>query len=64
MQSNGRLPSEVAKHAPDKVACFDGDADRLCYVKRHEKAILVINGDKIFAFLMMYIVEKLEILQV
>ena len=44
------------------MACLDGDGDRIIYFKRTDRAPYVINGDKLYAFLMMYIVEKLELL--
>lgn len=34
----------------------------MIYYKRGDKKALVMNGDKIMAFIMMWIVEKLEIL--
>jgi phosphomannomutase len=44
------------------VASIDGDADRLIYFHRGQNRPINITGDKIFCFLMMYIVEKLELL--
>ena len=44
-----------------KVACFDGDADRLIYFKNAGKPI-IIDGDKQFSLLMLYIVELLQAL--
>ena len=43
---------------PDKVAAFDGDADRLMYFKRGKDAAktpLIIDGDKQFSLIMMYV---------
>ena len=43
---------------PDKVASFDGDADRLIYFKRGKDSAstpVVIDGDKQFSLLMMYV---------
>lgn len=59
-----RLPTEISSAHPEKVACLDGDGDRLIYFKRMERAPIVINCDKLYTFLMVYIVEKLELLGV
>ena len=45
------------------MACFDGDGDRLIYFKRFEKYPMIITGDKIWCLIMMYIMEKIELLQ-
>ena len=52
-------PNELTNDMPSKVACFDGDADRLIYFKRTgaKKNPLIIDGDKQFAFIMMYVKE-------
>ena len=57
-----RLPTEVTVSAPEKGACLDGDGDRLVYFKRTDKRPLVIDGDKQWSLIMMWIVEKLEML--
>lgn len=44
------------------MASFDGDADRIVYFHRAQSKPILITGDKIYCFLMMYIVEKLETL--
>ena len=55
-------PSNIdASSSPVKAACFDGDADRLIYFKNGSKPI-VIDGDKQFSFLMLYIVDLLKAL--
>ena len=64
MTTKSRLPTEINDAMSEKCACLDGDGDRLIYFKRAGKKPMVINMDKIFAFLMMYIVEKLELLGV
>ena len=39
-----------------KCVCFDGDADRqIYYYGNDERKIYMIDGDKQFAFIMMYI---------
>ena len=50
-----------ANNSPLKAACFDGDADRLIYFKNGGKPV-VIDGDKQFSLLMLYIVELLQAL--
>ena len=62
VNSKVKLPSEMNSACPEKAACLDGDGDRLIYFKRTEKKPLVINCDKLYAFLMMYIMEKLEMM--
>ena len=54
------LPTELTSTSPAKVACLDGDGDRLIYLKRTDKGPIVINGSKVFALIMMYIVELIE----
>jgi len=54
-------PTGVNQSSPKKAACFDGDADRLIYFKNEGKPV-VIDGDKQFSLLMLYIVELLEAL--
>lgn len=39
----------------NKFASFDGDADRLIYFMKKGDTPLVIDGDKQFALLMLYI---------
>jgi len=46
------------------VACFDGDADRLIYFRRTDDKPVVIDGDKQFSLLMMYVVEQLKALEI
>mmetsp|Transcript_22784 Transcript_22784/g.28207 ORF Transcript_22784/g.28207 Transcript_22784/m.28207 type:complete len:98 (-) Transcript_22784:781-1074(-) len=58
----GRISYEGTTADPTKTACFDGDGDRLIYYKRGERKALVMTGDKIGSLIMMYIVEKLEML--
>ena len=60
----GRVSYEGTAADPTKTACLDGDGDRLIYYKRGERKALTMNGDKVFALIMMYIVEKLEVLQI
>ena len=50
-------PTELTSTMPAKCAAFDGDADRLIYFKRMgaNKSPSIIDGDKQFATLMMYI---------
>lgn len=57
-----RMPTEVNSGSSTKVCCMDGDGDRCIYFHKGETKPVVISGDKIFCFLMMYIVEKLEML--
>ena len=54
-----KFPSEVTQNSPEKVACFDGDADRLIYFGRIDDRPVVIDGDKQFSLLMMYVVKQL-----
>ena len=60
--SKGKLPAEITSANPEKVACLDGDGDRVIYFKRADSKPYIISCDKIYSFLMMYIVEKLELL--
>ena len=61
VQDEKMEPFEYQESMPDKVACISGDGDRLIYFKRSNTKIpTIIDGDKIFGFLMMYIVTLLE----
>ena len=56
------MPSnwEVSEHANRKCISFDGDADRQIYFYGDEnKKISIIDGDKQFALIMMYITNLL-----
>ena len=55
-------PFEYQPHMPDKVACMSGDADRLIYFKRTSgsKIPTIVDGDKNFCLLMLYIKTQLE----
>ena len=55
-------PAEIKNDMPAKCAAFDGDADRLMYFKRSGPGVplTIVDGDKQFALLMMYIKEQLE----
>lgn len=55
------LPTQLTGTSAEKVACLDGDGDRLIYFKRTDKP-LIINGSKVFASIMTYIVELIETL--
>ena len=59
-------PSELKKEMPAKCAAFDGDADRLMYFRRSGPGLAptIVDGDKQFALLMMYIKEQLDKLEV
>ena len=59
-----RRPDNLGKNDYEKVACIDGDGDRLIYLRNQSLKPYICNGDKIFAMLMYYIVEKLEVLYV
>ena len=50
-------PSEMTSQMPERVACFDGDADRLMYFKRGKNIAKpeIIDGDKQFTLIMAYI---------
>jgi len=39
-------PTGVTESSPRKVACFDGDADRLIYFMNEGDKPVVIDGDK------------------
>ena len=64
MHKEVKLPTGVAADdgASAKVACFDGDADRLIYFRKVDGKPVVIDGDKQFSLLMMYVVEQLKAL--
>ena len=57
-----KADSAIADHC--KTASFDGDGDRMIYYKPVDKKAVVSNGDKIVAFVMNYIVEKLEMCRI
>lgn len=59
-----KLPSGVTESSPAKVASFDGDADRLIYFRNVDGKPVVIDGDKQFSLLMMYVVELLKALEI
>jgi phosphomannomutase len=50
------------KHLVLKYASFDGDADRLIYFWKDADKALVIDGDKQFALLSLYIAQQLKTL--
>ena len=54
------MPAEMIQNLPEKVACLDGDGDRLIYFKRTSQKPVIITGDKVFALIMMYIVDLIE----
>ena len=66
VHKEGKLPSQF----PDddsvvKGASFDGDADRLIYYfRRDDGKIDIIDGDKQFSYLMMYVKELLFALNI
>ena len=62
LNNKNRFPSETPTVGTEKCVSLDGDGDRAIYFRRAAKGPIVINGDKQFCFLMMYIVEKLEVL--
>ena len=63
VHKEGKEPTEVTSSMPDKAASFDGDADRLIYFMRGKdssRTPIIIDGDKQFSFLMMYVKKQLE----
>ena len=59
VQKENKLPMNIDQHkGVVKFASFDGDADRLIYFMRTgENELKVIDGDKQFALLSVYIQE-------
>lgn len=57
VQKDVKYPSNISKvnEQINKFASFDGDADRLIYFLKKGDTPLVIDGDKQFALLMLYI---------
>lgn len=59
-----KLPLQYSeeKHIGKKCASFDGDADRLIYFYQdtYSKKLVIIDGDKQFAFIVMYIKDLLQ----
>ena len=67
VHKESKLPDNYASGCPLKGACFDGDADRLIYFKRKDVnvagprfAASVIDGDKQFCLLMLYVEDLLK----
>lgn len=61
VHKDGKLPPGVDSSSPKKAACFDGDADRLIYFKNLEgEKPIIIDGDKQFSLLMLYVVDLLK----
>ena len=64
VQKDIQYPTDYDLNNPLIKGCsFDGDADRLIYFRRRtgkNKRIDVIDGDKQFALIMMYVRELLE----
>jgi phosphoacetylglucosamine mutase len=56
-----RFPTNFEKTADLKCCAFDGDADRLIYfTKDKQSKLVVIDGDKQFALISLYIKELLD----
>ena len=55
VHKDAKLPTGVDANSPKKAACFDGDADRLMYFKNLGEKPVIIDGDKQFCLLMLYI---------
>lgn len=54
---------DESRHSGMKCAAFDGDADRLVYFikgKGEDSKIKIVDGDKQFALIMMYIRQMLS----
>jgi phosphomannomutase len=47
----------MTSQMPERVACFDGDADRLMFFRRgkHSPKPEIIDGDKQFTLIMAYV---------
>ena len=51
-----REPMSLNPKMPNRVACFDGDAQRLVYIQRiKNKPPKILDGDKQFGLIMHYI---------
>lgn len=65
VHKDGFYPVKFIPHlTPPKACSFDGDADRLIYFAKGktEGKPIVIDGDKQFALIMMYIKEQLKVI--
>lgn len=60
VHKEAKLPTGVDANSPKKAACFDGDADRLIYFKNVGERPVVIDGDKQFSLLMLYVTDLLK----
>ena len=64
VQKDIQYPTEYdLNSSPTKGCSFDGDADRLIYFRKgtgKNERVDVIDGDKQFALIMMYVRELLE----
>ncbi len=60
VHKEGKLPTDINASSPKKAASFDGDADRLMYFKNLGEKPVIIDGDKQFALLMLYVVGLLK----
>lgn len=55
-----KLPAGVDESSPKKAAAFDGDADRLMYFKNNGLMPIIIDGDKQFSLIMLYVTGLLK----
>ena len=60
MHKETKLPSGVDASSPKKAAAFDGDADRLIYFKNLGDKPVIIDGDKQFILIMLYVSDLLK----
>ena len=60
VHKDGKLPTGVDANSAKKAAAFDGDADRLMYFKNLGDKPVIIDGDKQFSFIMLYITGLLK----
>mmetsp|Transcript_27104 Transcript_27104/g.36205 ORF Transcript_27104/g.36205 Transcript_27104/m.36205 type:complete len:165 (-) Transcript_27104:395-889(-) len=60
VHKEAKLPSGVDESSPKKAASFDGDADRLMYFKNLGAKPVIIDGDKQFSLLMLYVTKLLK----